>query len=96
MDGGVEILDTDPITEIAWMAEQRRGRLMAWPRARLSHSLEERDESWVGVKEVRSLVRSRKEERKRASSEIARNEGEAEEAAKEGPETVAKRGGGPG
>jgi len=69
---------------------------VAWARARSSNSLGEREESWVGVKEIRSCVRSRKEERKRASSEIARNEGEAEEAAEEGPETGAKREGGPG
>jgi len=85
-----------PIAEMAWMAEQRRGRIVAWPRARSSHSLGEREESWVGVKEMRSRVRSRKKKRKRASSEIARKEGEAEEAAEQGSETGAKRGGGPG
>jgi len=41
-------------------------------------------------------VCSRGKERKWASSEIARNEGEAEEAAEEGPKIGAKRGGGPG
>jgi len=69
---------------------------VAWPRGRSSHSLGEREKSWVGVTEIRSCVRLRKEERKRASSEIARNEGEAEEAEEEGPEIGAKRGGGPG
>ena len=69
---------------------------MAWPRGKSSSSLGEREEGWVGVKEMRSHVRSRKEERKRASSEIARTEGEAEEAAEEEREIGAKRGGGPG
>ena len=96
MDGGEETLYTDPIAEMAWMAEPRKGRILAWARARSSHSLGEREESWVGVKEMRSRVQSRKEERKRASSEIARKEGEAEEAAEEGPETGAKSGRGPG
>ena len=85
-----------PIAEMAWMAEQRWGRIVAWPRARSSHSLGKREESWVGVKEMRSCVRSRKEEWKQASSEVAKNEGDTEEAADEGPETGAKRGGGPG
>ena len=69
---------------------------MAWPRGWSSHSLGEREESWVGVKEMRSRVRARKEERKRASSVIARTEGVADEAAEDGPEIGAKRGGGPG
>jgi len=64
---------------------------MAWPRGRSSHPLGEREESWVWVKEIRSRVRLRKEERKRASSEITRNEGEAEEVAEEGPKAGAKR-----
>jgi len=38
------------ITEIAWIAEQRRGRIVAWPRVRSSHSLGQREESWVAVK----------------------------------------------
>jgi len=84
------------MAEMAWMAQQRRGRIVTWPRGRSLHSLGEWEESWVGVKGIRSRVRSRKEERKRASSEIARKQGEAEEAAEEGPETGAMMGGGPG
>jgi len=41
---------------------------------------------------MRSRVQLRKEERKRASSEIARTEGEAAEATEEGPKQV-QRGG---
>jgi len=76
---------------MACMREQGRGRIVASPRVRSSHFLGEREESWVGVKVMRSQVCSRKVERKRASSEIARTAGEAEEATEERREIGAKR-----
>ena len=96
MNGGEEIPNTDPNHRDGVDSRAEEGRIVAWPGGRSSHSLGEREESWVGVKEIRSHVRSRQEQRKRASSEIARNEGEAEEAEEEGPEPGAKMGGGPG
>jgi len=68
---------------------------MPWPRGS-SHSRGEREESWAGVKEMKSRVQSRKKERKRGSSETTRTEEEAEEATEEGPEIGAKTEGGPG